>query len=56
MNLDNMAKIIHQNSADKGFWEPNTKENHTVFYLKQIARMNKIFFNSSRLEMHGVLA
>lgn len=40
MKLDNMAKMIHKNAVEKGFWEPNTKENHTIFYLKQIAMIH----------------
>jgi NTP pyrophosphatase (non-canonical NTP hydrolase) len=109
VKLDNMAKMIHKNAVEKGFWEPNTEDNHTIFYLKQIAMIHsecsevleairkekgddqvveeiadilirtldlyaglvvdgytdisldetmtkKIVFNSSRPEMHGVLA
>lgn len=40
MKLDNMAKMIHNNAVEKGFWEPNTEENHTIFYLKQIAMIH----------------
>lgn len=40
MKLDNMAKMIHKNAVEKGFWEPNTEDNHTVFYLKQIAMIH----------------
>jgi NTP pyrophosphatase (non-canonical NTP hydrolase) len=35
-----MAKMIHQNAVAKGFWEPNTEGNHTIFYLKQIAMIH----------------
>jgi NTP pyrophosphatase (non-canonical NTP hydrolase) len=38
--LDNMAKMIHKNAVEKGFWEPNTEGNHTIFYLKQIAMIH----------------
>ena len=38
--LDSMSKMIHHNAVAKGFWEPNTEENHTIFYLKQIAMIN----------------
>lgn len=40
MTLDNMAKMIHKNAVEKGFWQPNTKDNHTIFYLKQIAMIH----------------
>lgn len=40
MKLDNMAKMIHKNAVEKGFWEPNTEENHIIFYLKQIAMIH----------------
>jgi len=40
VKLDNMAKMIHKNAVEKGFWEPNTEENHTIFYLKQIAMIH----------------
>jgi NTP pyrophosphatase (non-canonical NTP hydrolase) len=35
-----MSKMIHQNAVAKGFWEPNTEGNHTIFYLKQIAMIH----------------
>ena len=38
--LDSMSKMIHQNAVAKGFWEPNTEGNHTIFYLKQIAMIH----------------
>jgi len=38
--LDSMSKMIHHNAVAKGFWEPNTEGNHTVFYLKQIAMIH----------------
>tara|TARA_R110000822_G_scaffold119630_2_gene252689 strand:- start:698 stop:1027 length:330 start_codon:yes stop_codon:yes gene_type:complete len=40
MTLDSMSKMIHYNAVSKGFWEPNTEENHTIFYLKQIAMIH----------------
>ena len=40
VNLEEMAFAIHSNSVDKGFWEPNTPDNHTVFYLKQLAMIH----------------
>lgn len=40
MTLDQWSKEIHDNAVEKGFWEPNTEENHTIFYLKQIAMIH----------------
>lgn len=40
VNLEELAFAIHSNAVDKGFWEPNTPENHTVFYLKQLAMIH----------------
>lgn len=40
MNFDEWAREIHDNAVEKGFWEPNTPENHTIFYLKQIAMIH----------------
>jgi NTP pyrophosphatase (non-canonical NTP hydrolase) len=40
INLEEMAFAIHGNAIDKGFWEPNTPDNHTVFYLKQLAMVH----------------
>lgn len=40
VDLDTMAFQIHQNAIDKGFWEPNTEDNHVIFYLKQIAMIH----------------
>ena len=40
IDIDEVAFAIHQNALDKGFWEPNTKDNHTVFYLKQLAMIH----------------
>jgi NTP pyrophosphatase (non-canonical NTP hydrolase) len=40
VNLEELAFAIHSNAVDKGFWEPNTPDNHTVFYLKQLAMIH----------------
>lgn len=40
INLEELAFTIHSNAVDKGFWEPNTEENHTVFYIKQLAMIH----------------
>lgn len=40
VNLEELAFAIHSNAVEKGFWEPNTPENHTVFYLKQLAMIH----------------
>jgi NTP pyrophosphatase (non-canonical NTP hydrolase) len=40
INLEELAYSIHSNAIDKGFWEPNTPDNHTVFYLKQLAMIH----------------
>jgi NTP pyrophosphatase (non-canonical NTP hydrolase) len=40
VNLEELAFAIHSNAIDKGFWEPNTPDNHTVFYLKQLAMIH----------------
>ena len=40
INLEEMAYAIHSNAVEKGFWEPNTPDNHTVFYLKQLAMIH----------------
>lgn len=40
MTLDQWSKEIHDNAVEKGFWEPNTEDNHTIFYLKQIAMIH----------------
>lgn len=40
IDLDQLAFDLHDNAVDKGFWEPNTPENHTVFYLKQLAMIH----------------
>lgn len=40
VDLEAMAKLIHENAVDKGFWKPNTPDNHIVFYLKQLAMIH----------------
>lgn len=40
ISLEELAFQIHSNAVDKGFWEPNTPDNHTVFYLKQLAMIH----------------
>lgn len=40
INLEELAYSIHSNAINKGFWEPNTPDNHTVFYLKQLAMIH----------------
>ena len=40
INLDDLAFDLHANAVQKGFWEPNTPENRTVFYLKQLAMIH----------------
>jgi NTP pyrophosphatase (non-canonical NTP hydrolase) len=40
IDLDQLADDLHSNAVEKGFWEPNTPENRTVFYLKQLAMVH----------------
>ena len=40
MNFDDWAREIHVTSVEKGFWEPNNEDTHTIFYLKQIAMIH----------------
>jgi NTP pyrophosphatase (non-canonical NTP hydrolase) len=40
INLDDLAFDLHENAVQKGFWDPNTPENRTVFYLKQLAMVH----------------
>jgi NTP pyrophosphatase (non-canonical NTP hydrolase) len=40
VNLEELAFAVHNNAIEKGFWEPNTPENHTIFYLKQLAMIH----------------
>lgn len=39
-DLDDIAHTIHENAVEKGFWEANTEENRTIFYLKQLAMIH----------------
>lgn len=39
-DLDDIAHTIHANAVEKGFWEANTEENRTIFYLKQLAMIH----------------
>lgn len=39
-DLDDIAHTIHSNAVEKGFWEANTEENRTIFYLKQLAMIH----------------
>jgi NTP pyrophosphatase (non-canonical NTP hydrolase) len=40
INLDAAAKELHDNAVEKGFWEPNNKDTHIIFYLKQLAMVH----------------
>jgi NTP pyrophosphatase (non-canonical NTP hydrolase) len=40
VNLDVLASSLHDVSVEKGFWDANTPETHTIFYLKQIAMIH----------------
>jgi NTP pyrophosphatase (non-canonical NTP hydrolase) len=40
INLDEESKRLHDNAINKGFWEPNNDDTHTIFYLKQIAMIH----------------
>ena len=40
VNLDAESKRLHDNAVNKGFWEPNNEDTHTIFYLKQIAMIH----------------
>jgi NTP pyrophosphatase (non-canonical NTP hydrolase) len=43
INLEDVAYMVHKNAVEKGFWEPLSrmeKEDHIVFYLKQIAMIH----------------
>jgi NTP pyrophosphatase (non-canonical NTP hydrolase) len=40
IDLDELAFDLHANAINKGFWEPNTEDNHIVFYLKQLAMVH----------------
>ena len=40
INLEELAYSIHSNAIDKGFWEPNTPDNHITFYLQLLAMIH----------------
>ena len=40
IDLEELAFTVHSNAINKGFWEPNTPDNHIVFYLKQLAMIH----------------
>lgn len=40
INLEDISFTVHNNAVSKGFWEPNTEENHIMFYLKQLAMIH----------------
>lgn len=40
INLEELAFAIHSNAINKGFWEPNTPDNHIIFYMKQLAMIH----------------
>jgi NTP pyrophosphatase (non-canonical NTP hydrolase) len=39
-DVDDFSHTIHANAVEKGFWEANTEENRTIFYLKQLAMIH----------------
>ena len=39
-DLDDIAHTIHANAVEKGFWDANTEDNRTIFYLKQLAMIH----------------
>lgn len=39
-DINELAWSIHSNAKDKGFWDANTEDNRTIFYLKQIAMIH----------------
>ena len=40
IDLDAVAFETHENAIQKGFWDPNNKDTHTIFYLKQLAMIH----------------
>ena len=43
MNLDKLAKTLHETAREKGFWEPMHRMEHQdlfVFYAKQLAMIH----------------
>ena len=39
-DVDDFSHTIHANAVAKGFWDANTEENRTIFYLKQLAMIH----------------
>ena len=39
-DINELAWEIHSNARRKGFWDADTEENRTIFYLKQIAMIH----------------
>lgn len=39
-DINELAFAIHSNARNKGFWDANTEDNRTIFYLKQIAMIH----------------
>ena len=39
-DINELAFAIHSNARNKGFWDADTEENRTIFYLKQIAMIH----------------
>jgi len=39
-DLDDVSFTLNANAREKGFWDADTPENRTIFYLKQIAMIH----------------
>ena len=39
-DINELAFAIHSNARNKGFWDADTEDNRTIFYLKQIAMIH----------------
>lgn len=39
-DVDDFSHTIHAIAVEKGFWDANTEENRTIFYLKQLAMIH----------------
>lgn len=39
-DINELAWQIHSNAREKGFWDADTEDNRTIFYLKQIAMIH----------------
>jgi hypothetical protein len=39
-DLDDVSFTLHAHAREKGFWDANTEEARTIFYLKQIAMIH----------------